>query len=101
MNTVKIIAKFFAAIALIVILATILVIASGLNILIPEPSQSVLSAPIEAIKVIVVLPELEAPVALVDYSKITTRDLRPMARDRHVPKWNKLNKQALIAALSA
>lgn len=36
-----------------------------------------------------------------DYAKMTTRELRPLARDRKIAKWNKLNKQELIAALSA
>lgn len=36
-----------------------------------------------------------------DYAKLTTRELRSLARDRKIAKWNKLNKQELIAALSA
>ncbi len=38
---------------------------------------------------------------ITDYAKMTTRALRPLARDRKIPKWNKLNKKELIAALSA
>jgi len=101
MNTAKTIAKFLAAVALIVILVTLLIIVNGLNALISQPSQSILIAPIKGIEVIVALPKLEAPVASINYSKMTTRELRPMARDRHIPKWNKLNKQGLIEALSA
>lgn len=36
-----------------------------------------------------------------DYAKMTTRELRPLARDRKIPNWKKLNKNELIAALSA
>lgn len=44
---------------------------------------------------------LSTIVELPDYSAMTSRTLRAMARDHKIPKWNKLNKQELIAALSA
>lgn len=36
-----------------------------------------------------------------NYSEMSTRELRPLARDRKIPRWNKLTKSQLIAALSA
>jgi predicted tellurium resistance membrane protein TerC len=101
MNTAKTIAKLFASVTLIAIAAALIIIVTGLNMLISEPAQSALITPIKGIEVIVALPKLEAPVASINYSKMTTRELRPMARDRHIPKWNKLNKQGMIEALSA
>lgn len=46
-------------------------------------------------------PKLETEPMTDKYAKMTTRELRPLARDRKIAKWNKLNKQELIAALSA
>lgn len=40
---------------------------------------------------------LDAPV----YQAMTTRELRPLAKARKIPRWNKLTKEQLIAALSA
>ena len=36
-----------------------------------------------------------------DYAKMTVKCLKPLARDRKIPNWTKLNKKELIAALSA
>lgn len=70
--------------------------------------ESLPSAKLMLTATIYALPEAkEAPqladeeVAVTDYAKMTTRELRPLARDRKIAKWNKLNKQELIAALKA
>ncbi len=57
------------------------------------PAQELLSATPQAAPAIVTT----AP----DYTKMTVRELKPMARDRKIPNWTKLNKKELIAALSA
>jgi hypothetical protein len=38
---------------------------------------------------------------ITDYAKMTVKQLKPLARDRKIPNWTKLNKKDLIAALSA
>ena len=44
-------------------------------------------------------PEITAK-EIPDYSKMTVKQLKPMARDRKIANWSRLNKKELVAALS-
>jgi hypothetical protein len=63
------------------------------------PAQEVVTQPktIEVQPRVIITP---APIVAIDDS-MTTRQLRPIARDRQVPNWRKVNKAGLIAALRA
>jgi len=111
-NILKIAVEAIATLSLIALLGLVAAFAFTLLALLPANASEgtatrylpptaiytlAAAKPLEEITIEVLSTVVEA----VDYSKMTTRDLRPMARDRHVPKWNKLNKQALVEALSA
>lgn len=107
----KIAVEAMVTVSLIALVSLLLALVYGLlSLLSPAPSQSATPAQI-AMLTINALPPAKAAQStakdapqLVDqpnYKAMTTRELRPLARDRKIAKWNKLNKQELIAALSA
>lgn len=90
--------KAIKTIGLIVILSVLLVVVAVANQL--TPSRPVAAAVEPAVAVVPTPMLAPAPVpTLVDYEAMTTRVLRPMARDKKIPHWKKLTKAELIAAL--
>lgn len=108
MTTKKLFAIAVEAIAyasLIALLALLIAIVYGLlSMLSPAPSEAATPAEIPPLTIRALPPAravLSAAKDVPDYGQMTTRELRPLARDRKIPNWNKLTKQELIAALSA
>jgi len=111
-NILKIAVEAIAILSLIALLGLVAAFAFTLLALLPAnasegtatrylPTTAIYTLAAAAKPVQITIDVLSTVVDAVDYSKLTIRDLRPMARDRHIPKWNKLNKQALIEAIRA
>lgn len=102
-SILKIAVEAMITVSLIALLALLVALVYGLlSLLSPAPIQSVIPAEIPMIQVL--SPARAALRAAHDepnYSEMSTRELRPLARDRKIPRWNKLTKSQLIAALSA
>ena len=92
--------KAIKTIGLIVILSVLLVVVAVANQLTPSRPVAAAVEPAVAVAPTPMLAPAPAPVpTLVDYEAMTTRVLRPMARDKKIPHWKKLTKAELIAAL--
>ena len=111
MNTKKLFAiavEAIAYISLISLLALLIALVYGLLMFLsPEPQVKAASLLGELNKMAIIPPVRAALCAaqdapeLLDYAAMNTRQLRKICRDRHVPKWNKLTKSQMIAALQS
>ena len=109
-SILKIAVEAMITVSLIALLSLLIALVYGLLSLL-SPSQAATPTPAQIPAVIHALaparvarstakdaPQLlDAPV----YQAMTTRELRPLAKARKIPRWNKLTKEQLIAALSA
>lgn len=108
-SILKIAVEAMITVSLIALLSLLIALVYGLLSLL-SPSQAATPTPAQIPAVINALPHArearstakDAPQLVnADYNAMTTRELRPLAKSRKIPRWNKLTKEQLIAALSA
>ena len=103
----KVTVELFITISMIALMALLAALVYALlSLMTPNASAYQLPAttPLIAATVYVIPVNQSAPETtakdIPDYSKMTVKQLKPMARDRKIPNWSRLNKKELVAALS-
>ena len=103
----KITVELFITISMIALMALLAALVYALlSLMTPNASAYQLPAmtPLISTTVYVIPSKQSAPEItakdIPDYSKMTVKQLKPMARDRKIANWSRLNKKELVAALS-